>query len=372
MVGNGQRVSFWKDKWCEAAPLCYSFPALFAIATSKEALVEDVWTALESERKKGRGEGNDWEMNEVENLLLCLSGKNVIVDVEDRGPDEGGVVFCTSCLDIFDMDLYYCWQYILCFHCQSCLSASNGNPRLPDSLHYIDPSGRPNAYQRAILEVGEVLQFYDSDKRFPAWGFGARPIDGPVSHCFNLNGSSNYCEVDGIQGIMMAYTSALFNVSLAGPTLFGPVISSAAQIASQSLINGRQKYYVLLIITDGVITDLQETKDALVKASDLPLSIFILGVGGADFKEMEVLDADKGERLESSNGRVASRDIVQFVPFRDVHSKYHSSTLSVCMKTKVSIEYTFCGEISVVQALLAELPTHFLTYMRTRNILPNS
>ena len=46
--------------------------------------MEDVWTALESERKKGRGEGNDWEMNEVENLLLCLSGKNVIVDVEDR------------------------------------------------------------------------------------------------------------------------------------------------------------------------------------------------------------------------------------------------------------------------------------------------
>ena len=39
---------------------------------------------------------------------------------------------------------------------------------------------------------------------------------------------------------------------------------------------------------DGVITDLEETKDALVKASDLPLSILIVGVGGADFKEMEV------------------------------------------------------------------------------------
>lgn len=36
------------------------------------------------------------------------------------------------------------------------------------------------------------------------------------------------------------------------------------------------------------MTDLQETKDALVKASDLPLSILIVGVGGADFKEMEV------------------------------------------------------------------------------------
>ncbi|XVF11387.1 hypothetical protein REPUB_Repub08aG0023700 [Reevesia pubescens] len=228
-------------------------------------------------------------------------------------------------------------------------TASNGNPRLPDSLHYIDPSGRHNAYQKAIYEVGEVLQFYDADKRFPAWGFGARPIDGPVSHCFNLNGSSNYSEVEGIPGIMTAYTSALFNVSLAGPTLFGQVINKAALIASQSLANDARKYFVLLIITDGVVTDLQETKDALVNASDLPLSILIVGVGGADFKEMEILDADKGERLESSTERVASRDIVQFVPFRDVQS----------------------GEVSIVQALLAELPTQFLTYMRSRDIKPN-
>ncbi|XP_022922006.1 protein BONZAI 2-like isoform X2 [Cucurbita moschata] len=229
-------------------------------------------------------------------------------------------------------------------------TASNGNPRLPDSLHFIDPSGRPNSYQRAIIEVGEVLQFYDSDKRFPAWGFGARPIDGPVSHCFNLNGSSHYCEVEGTQGILMAYTSALHNVSLAGPTLFGPVVNNAALIASQSLASGGRKYFVLLIITDGVVTDLQETKDALVKASDLPLSILIVGVGGADFKEMEVLDADKGERLESTTGRVASRDIVQFVPFRDVQG----------------------GGISVVQELLAEIPHQFLTYIRSRDVQPNS
>lgn len=55
--------------------------------------------------------------------------------------------------------------------------------------------------------------------------------------------------MEGIHGIMMAYTSALFNVSLAGPTLFGPVISQAAQIAGQSLANRGRKYFVLLIIT---------------------------------------------------------------------------------------------------------------------------
>lgn len=59
--------------------------------------------------------------------------------------------------------------------------------------------------------------------------------------------SSN--QVEGIQGIMMAYISALFNVSLAGPTIFGHVISTAALVASQSLANNRQKYFILLIIT---------------------------------------------------------------------------------------------------------------------------
>ncbi|KAH0659236.1 hypothetical protein KY289_027984 [Solanum tuberosum] len=241
---------------------------------------------------------------------------------------------------------YLAWGYELNFMVAIDFTASNGNPRLPDSLHYIDPSGRPNDYQRAILDAGEVLQFYDKDRRYPAWGFGARPIDGPVSHCFNLNGSSDYCEVEGIQGIMTAYMSALFNVSLAGPTIFGPVVTSAADIANQSLMKRERKYFILLIITDGVITDLQETMDALVHAADLPLSVLIVGVGGADFKEMEILDADK-QRLESTRGRVAVRDIVQFVPFRDVQS----------------------GD-SVLQALLAELPSQFLEYMRLKRIQP--
>ncbi|KAG6646481.1 hypothetical protein I3843_07G011300 [Carya illinoinensis] len=227
-------------------------------------------------------------------------------------------------------------------------TASNGNPRNPDSLHYIDPSGRLNSYQKAIIDVGEVIQFYDSDKRFPAWGFGGRTSDGTISHCFNLNGSAGSFEAEGVEGIMTAYASALHNVALAGPTLFGQVINTAAQTAGQSLSYNSNKYFVLLIITDGVLTDLQETKDALVKASDLPLSILIVGVGGADFGQMEVLDADNGQRLESSTGRVATHDIVQFVSMRDVHG----------------------GRISVVQALLEELPGQFLTYMRRRDIKP--
>lgn len=229
-------------------------------------------------------------------------------------------------------------------------TASNGDPRRSDSLHYIDPSGRLNAYQQAIMEVGEVIQCYDSDKMFPAWGFGGRMHNGPVSHCFNLTGNAGNFEVAGVQGIMDAYRNALHTVSLHGPTLFGHVVNQAAEIAAQSLSQSSSKYFVLLIITDGALTDLQETKDALVRASDLPLSILIVGVGDADFKAMEILDADNGQRLESSTGRIATRDIVQFVPIRDVHR----------------------GEISMVQSLLEELPGQFLTYMRSRNVKPHN
>ena len=38
--------------------------------------------------------------------------------------------------------------------------------------------------------------------------------------------------------------------------------------------------------------DMQQTIDQIVAASNLPLSIVIVGVGGADFSNMSKLDAD--------------------------------------------------------------------------------
>ena len=58
----------------------------------------------------------------------------------------------------------------------------------------------------AILAVGRVLEHYDTDKRFPAWGFGAAlPPHNTVSHCFPLNGNPASPEVAGVQGILQAY-----------------------------------------------------------------------------------------------------------------------------------------------------------------------
>ena len=48
---------------------------------------------------------------------------------------------------------------------------SNGDPSKPESLHYLDM--KKNEYLNAIKSVGNILQYYDSDKQIPAFGFGA-------------------------------------------------------------------------------------------------------------------------------------------------------------------------------------------------------
>ena len=60
---------------------------------------------------------------------------------------------------------------------------------------------------------------------------------------------------------------------------------------------------------------MDDTRNSIVNASRLPMSIIIIGVGAADFTAMEFLDGDDG-RLRSQTGETAMRDIVQFVPFR--------------------------------------------------------
>jgi len=50
---------------------------------------------------------------------------------------------------------------------------SNGDPNHePDSLHNKDL--KKNQYYQALKSVGDILQFYDTDKQFPCFGFGGK------------------------------------------------------------------------------------------------------------------------------------------------------------------------------------------------------
>jgi len=157
-------------------------------------------------------------------------------------------------------------------------------------------------------------------------------------------------KVFGIEGIMNSYAYALRNVVLYGPTNFAPIIKKVIAEAEQmETTEGKgNNYHVLLIITDGKISDREETIRSIVKASFLPISIIIVGVGNDDFETMNELDADEVP-LRDGN-LVMNRDIVQFVPYRVVNAANDPKVLA--------------------KQVLYEIPEQFILYMKQNNIVP--
>lgn len=233
--------------------------------------------------------------------------------------------------------------------CAVDFTGSNGDPRLPTSLHYISPTS-PNEYLQAITACTSIALEYDSDKKVPMFGFGGA-VGGSVNHCFPLTFNDADPEVCGLDGVVRAYQSAFTYVALSGPTYFAPIIRRATEFAASGVSQADQKYAILLLITDGQTNDVDETVAAIIAASTLPLSIVIVGVGGADFSTMEFLDADKGKL--SMGGRVASRDIVQFVPFR----KFAGAGVGA-------------GSL-LAREVLAEIPSQLVSFFVSKGILPN-
>uniref|UniRef100_A0A673W245 Copine 4 n=1 Tax=Salmo trutta TaxID=8032 RepID=A0A673W245_SALTR len=230
-------------------------------------------------------------------------------------------------------------------------TASNGDPHNSCSLHYIHPY-QPNEYLKALVAVGEICQDYDSDKMFPAFGFGAQIPPDFKCYCvcvlFWVFPTYVYgCA--GIQGVVEAYQTCLPKLQLYGPTNIAPIIQKVASSASQEMhTKEAMQYFILLILTDGVITDMADTREAIVQASHLPMSIIIVGVGSADFSDMQMLDGDDGI-LRSPKGEPCLRDIVQFVPFRNFK---HGSPAELA------------------KTVLAEVPNQVVDYYNNKGIKP--
>lgn len=224
---------------------------------------------------------------------------------------------------------------------------SNGHPSKPNSLHYLDMN--KNEYLNAIKSVGNILQYYDSDKQIPVFGFGAAipPHNQTADHCFALNGNIFDPEVDGLEEVINVYKKAINSVNLYGPTNFAPIIELINDMAEADEVSQQnQKYNILLIITDGIINDMQKTIDQIVRGSSNPLAIIIVGVGSADFDSMDVLDADDTPLYSTRYKKYMAADIVQFVPFRE----FAHNPMQLAKET------------------LEEVPGQLVNYFRTKGI----
>jgi Copine len=227
-------------------------------------------------------------------------------------------------------------------------TASNGELTDPVSLHRLSQNGQLNDYEQAISSVGSILEPYAFDRKFALFGFGGIPrFTGAtsVSHCFNLTGTTDPT-VDGLLSMFNLYKSAVQGTSLSGPTYFSPVLSAVLEYMKAAI--QLPMYHILLILTDGVIHDMKQTKDLIVECSKYPLSIIIVGIGNADFANMEQLDGDDVV-LRNSKGEPTLRDIVQFVEFNE-HKGQDLGRLA--------------------EEVLKEVPDQLVGYMMSKGIEP--
>ncbi|KAG2428161.1 hypothetical protein HXX76_011841 [Chlamydomonas incerta] len=179
------------------------------------------------------------------------------------------------------------------------------------SLHAIGE--QPNPYEEAIGVIGRTLSAFDDDGLIPCYGFG--DVTTGDSSVFSFLADDQPCR--GLEQALWRYRELCPYIRMAGPTSFAPAIRQAARIVEGS---GGQ-YHILLLVADGQVSrpsgmpehhkseQEQETINAIVEASSLPLSIIMVGVGDGPWDLMKDFDDALPER---------SFDNFQFVNFSEL------------------------------------------------------
>ena len=224
-----------KDTFGKSDPYVIFYNALTNVKLFTTEIIKNtldpVWRPIKIGLcEKVRLECFDWDSDSVHDLIgsceITWEGikESHQVDLISKKKKKAGILKLSAIKPIKE---YSFLDYIqngtmLNFAVAIDFTGSNGHPSKKDSLHYIGTQAAPSktytAYENAISGIGSVLEYYDQDRLFPVYGFGAKINKGDVSHNFNVTFNENP-NVFGVQGILGAYRNCLYQVELWGPTV---------------------------------------------------------------------------------------------------------------------------------------------------------
>ncbi|KAF4369414.1 hypothetical protein G4B88_029470 [Cannabis sativa] len=153
------------------------------------------------------------------------------------------------------------------------------------NLHFLGQDLNP--YEQAISIIGRTLSTFDEDNLIPCYGFGdSSTHDKDV---FSFFPEDKPCR--GFEELLSRYRELVPQINLSGPTSFAPIIENAISIVDSK---GGQ-YHVLVTRSvdtgkDKFSPQEQKTVDAIVKASEYPLTIILVGVGDGPWDLMQKFD----------------------------------------------------------------------------------
>ena len=228
---------------------------------------------------------------------------------------------------------------------------ANGDWRDESSQHY-HSSTWLNDYQAAIRKIATVYGWFEGEKDYTIWGYGASINDMQTRAPFLLG--EKLKDADALVEAYDAHFTSRINESfeLGKDAYLKPVIQAGMYRAIKSN-QISQCYSTLVILTTGEINDLSDTIDVICAAAeDAPMSIVIIGVGTGDFQLIDILTGhgDESGKLRHSNGVPIARELVSFVTFHEF-----GGNASQC----------------VVEGL-REVPEQFVQYFTNSGIKPMS
>jgi len=198
-------------------------------------------------------------------------------------------------------------------------------------LHALIP-GEPNPYQEAISIIGRTLSAFDDDGLIPFYGFGDTTTTD--KGCFSFG--SGPCH--GFTEALERYNARVSTLTLSGPTSFAPVIDTAIRTVERT-----REYTILVIIADGQVSDGEVTEAAIVRASQYPISIVVVGVGDGPFGLMENWDDNLPAR------RFDNLQFVNFTRVRALHPEHKDATFAIHALQEIPQQYAAVQRLGLMR-----------------------
>ena len=205
-------------------------------------------------------------------------------------------------------------------------TGSNYNAKKNIDQHCIKPTNKdkPNYYKKVILECGEVLDKYSKDHYYSVFGFGLKYQSKETENCINIlydkqkNNASNQ-KIKFLNNVISKYDEFLDKIILSSPSSICPIIDKFKEEIKKS--SNPKDFNVLMIITDGCISDYKEVIDSVIEDQNLPMCINIIGIGAHPPKQMKRLNGDFGSIKSSDKKKKLERKVLNYFHLNDYTQK---------------------------------------------------